>query len=331
VRNHLLDNSKVAFLILVVFGHLLEVARGTSASSQALYLFLYGVHIPGLVFLSGVFAHREISAAALSSSVRLLLIPFIVFEVVYEGFHLLTYGTVSHYASGCEPHWLLWYLLSLFMWRLILPVVLLFRAPLLCSVGLALGASCFEQAGYYLGISRTLVFFPFFVLGALWRERLGAVTSSWLKQACAVVVLSAGLYLAFCLRGEDPGWVYGSKSFAALGVGSLEGVLIRLGLYGASGLAVFSVIYLMPRSETPLGQRAGNMIWVYLWHGVLVRLGEGAGVFHALNALQPAVLYLLYSTTAIGMFVVLSSNAVKTFSEKVVVVPLGRLLLKSPH
>ena len=63
------------------------------------------------------------------------------------------------------PYWLLWYLLSLAGWRLLLPVFARLKRPLTFAVALAVAVGCASEVGYYLSLSRTLVFFPMFVLG----------------------------------------------------------------------------------------------------------------------------------------------------------------------
>lgn len=187
MRNHLLDNAKAAFMVMVVLGHLIEPLRGVHATHPALYIYLYAIHVPGLVLLSGAVAHRELTFSELARNARSLLVPFVAFELLYEGLYLFMHGKVSSYAQGFEPYWLLWYLPSLFLWRVMFPIVCLLRAPLLISILAALSASCSEETGYFLGISRTLVLFPFFVVGALWRSALTKAAPSHFSEQSPVL------------------------------------------------------------------------------------------------------------------------------------------------
>lgn len=318
MRNHLLDNAKAAFVVMVVLGHLIEPMRTASATNQALYLYLYAVHIPGLVLLSGAVSHQELTLAAIRKSARIIFIPFLAFELLYEALYALTHDQMSPYAEGFQPYWLLWYLPSLFLWRVMLPLVYRVRAPFLMSLSIGLGASCIDgMRGFFFDASRTLVLFPFFVAGYHWRSLPLIEARSTLMRALACGVLVCGAAVAFEFRGEYPHWLYGSESFAALGVPIALGASIRVGLYLFSVALVWAVISLLPRSETPLGQRSKNILYVYLWHGVFIRLADDSGFFGVVGTFPPALTYTMFSGLALLAFVLLSSGIVKKLTDRV--------------
>jgi fucose 4-O-acetylase-like acetyltransferase len=318
MRNHLLDNAKAAFVVMVVLGHLIEPIRTLSATNQALYLYLYAVHIPGLVLLSGAVSHQELTLAAIGKSARIIFIPFFAFELLYEALYALTHDHVSPYAEGFQPYWLLWYLPSLFLWRVMLPLVYRVRAPLLVSIFIGLGASCIDGLrGFFFDASRTLVWFPFFVAGYQWRSLLTAEAPSTLMRAVACGVLVGGVAVAFEFRGEYPHWLYGSETFTALGVTTVVGLSIRLGLYILSAALVWAVISLLPRSETPLGQRSKNILYVYLWHGIFIRLADDSGFFGVIGTFPPALTYALFCVVALLAFFLLSSSIATRLTDRV--------------
>jgi hypothetical protein len=51
------------------------------------------------------------------------LVPLIVFSILYEVFDRVLFGKFSNYAARLYPYWILWFLWSLLIWRIILPVV----------------------------------------------------------------------------------------------------------------------------------------------------------------------------------------------------------------
>jgi fucose 4-O-acetylase-like acetyltransferase len=318
MRNHLLDNAKAAFMVMVVLGHLLEPMRVMSGTTQALYLYLYAFHIPGLALLSGAVWQPTLSTAAVRKSARDLLVPVLVFEVLYEALYAFNHGHISPYAQGFQPYWLLWYLPSLFLWRLILPLVCSVRVPLIASILIGVVAGCTEgMQGFFFDASRTLVLFPFFVAGYQWRSILHIQVPSTLTRVLAGGILICGAALAFEFRGEYPNWLYGSECFAAFGVPLAVGAAIRVALYIFSAALVWAVISLLPRSETPLGQRSANILYVYLWHGIFIRAADDSGLFGLVGTFPPALTYTMFSGLALLAFVLLSSGIVKRLTDRV--------------
>lgn len=319
MRNHLLDNSKAALMVMVVLGHLLEPVRVVSGINQALYLYLYAFHIQGLALLSGAVSQPTLSTAVVRKSARGLLVPFLVFELLYEALYAFNHdGHMSPYTQSFEPYWLLWYLPSLFLWRLMLPLVCSVRVPLIASILIGVVAGCTESMqGFFFDASRTLVLFPFFVAGYQWRSILVVRARSTLMRALAAGILICGAAMAFELRGEYPHWLYGSESFAALGVPLAVGAAIRVGLYIFSGALVWALISLLPRSETPLGRRSANILYVYLWHGILIRIADDSGLFSCVSSIPTVLMCTLLSALALLAFALLSSDIIRRTTDRV--------------
>jgi len=92
-----------------------------------------------------------------------LVIPYFVYELVY--YFLYTLVLDKHTGLYFDrPKFSLWYLMALFVWRLLAPVIrkVPYHMPLLFAGGLLIG---FVGLGNYLSIPRILFFFPVF----LWR------------------------------------------------------------------------------------------------------------------------------------------------------------------
>jgi fucose 4-O-acetylase-like acetyltransferase len=149
-RNYLLDNAKITLIFLVVFGHSLELVTN-SPVLKTVYLLIYSFHIPMFVLISGMLTKTELTKKVLFGQVSSLLIPLLVFEVLYELLEFARYDTLSHYTLNLQPYWMLWFLWSLFFWKLLLPVLCCFRFPVIISLIIGVGAGYCSQTGYYLG------------------------------------------------------------------------------------------------------------------------------------------------------------------------------------
>ena len=170
-RNYRMDNLKCLLIFAVVFGHMLELFMGKNDGFKVIYLVIYSFHMPLFAFVSGVFARYS------PEKIRNHLIyPYVVFQILYLLFanNVLEKETEVQFTT---PYWLLWYLFASIAWNLLLPLVqgggftwrkkaVVLAAAFLA--GILIGFD--DKAGYYLSFSRIVEFFPYFLMGAYYRE-----------------------------------------------------------------------------------------------------------------------------------------------------------------
>ena len=110
------DNVRAVLILLVVFGHMLELCQGDLPKLvyQAIYIF----HMPVFIFVTGYFAKFKPRA------ILILAASYVVFQTLYV---LFDWG-VLHGASGelslqyLTPYWIMWYLLVTVFCYLLVPV-----------------------------------------------------------------------------------------------------------------------------------------------------------------------------------------------------------------
>lgn len=161
-RDARFDNLKGILIFLVVFGHLLELVGGPAAAW--LYRLIYSFHMPAFVFCSGWFARFDAARFF-----RRLLYPYLVYQTLYLLFdRLVLHGDAP--LQYTTPYWLLWYLFSMMLWTLLLPLIDGVKSPkaaLLACLAAALASGFDPTIGYNMSLSRTLVLLPFFAAGHL--------------------------------------------------------------------------------------------------------------------------------------------------------------------
>lgn len=305
-----LDNARFVLIALVVAGHLLEPLVDTGSLTAALYRWIYLFHMPAFVLISGALSKPNMRGRRAMKLATGLLVPYLVFQTLYPAWDAWLFGTGwSH--DYLTPYWLLWYLVSLACWRLLLPLFARLKFALPLAVTIALAAGVAPWIGYPLSLSRTLVFFPLFLLGHL----IGAQRLQWMGRArstqiVATLVLLTAAAGAWLLRDVDPEWLYAATGYAALGSTPLPGAAARLALLAASAACALAMIALMPRRTrwAGLGRRS---LTAYLVHGFLVRGLIAAGAFTWIGSAlpQPAQLAMCV-VAALLIAMVLSSRAV---------------------
>lgn len=276
MREYKYDNIRFVLIALVVLGHLIEISNGIP-HRLLLYKFIYTFHMPAFIFLSGLMSsfHRE-------RIVFKLLVPYIVMQCAYTLF--LNWLTDSNTEiSFTTPYWILWYILALTVYTCLIPVYSTGSARgafsiLSFSIVLALLAGYDNSIGYYLSLSRIIVFQPFFLLGFYcrkfhWLDKVRQLAdlpfSVSMLSACAVFMI----FWLYLYQSGVPDPVFsGSQPYSALGYG--------LRVRAAITAAAFSAIFLlMGVSEkyldlkipimTTLGQ---NTLGIFLFHGFVVQL-----------------------------------------------------------
>src|SRR5688572_26292294 len=179
VRASKLDNVKLFLIVLVVVGHAIEPVIGASRVLKALYDFIYVFHMPLFVGLAGHFARAELKAEDRRKLLATTLLPYLLFQLLYRALDVFTSANGTFAYQPMTPYWILWFLFSLLWWRASLPFVLHVRWAPAVVVIVALLAGATPQVSYFFSLSRTLVFFPFFLLGHL-------TPRAWLEKAAPV-------------------------------------------------------------------------------------------------------------------------------------------------
>jgi fucose 4-O-acetylase-like acetyltransferase len=309
-RYPVLDNARFVLISLVVAGHLLEQLADQGPAAAALYRWIYLFHMPAFVLISGAVSKSTLTRRRVFALATGLLLPYVIFQTLYPAWDAWLFHTGDWSQGYLTPYWLLWYLPSLACWRLLLPVFARLKSALPLAVAIALAAGLAPWIGYPLSLSRTLVFFPLFLLGhRLGGQRLQQLGDSVGRKAMALAVLVAAAVTAWLLRDLDPQWLYASVGYGALDVAAWPGICVRLALLTVSASCALAVLALAPRQTAPRGL-GRHSLTAYLVHGLLVRALVAAGVFVWLSGALPQPIGLLACLVAGGLIAGLLSTRV---------------------
>lgn len=271
-RTAYFDNAKFILIFLVVFGHMIQPFVSQSQDLNTLYTWIYTFHMPAFIFLSGFFAKGNGNIQYILKLAKKLVIPYIIFQVLYTAYYFFIGKSNWLTDHIFYPHWSLWFLFSLFCWHLLL--ILYRKMPPFIGISLAvfLGViiGYFEQVDHEFSLSRTFVFFPYFLLG-YWvsTDQLKLLKKHGIKIASIIIMVIAALIIYFS-PVIDIGWLLGSKPYTVLGAEAI-GSVARLLVYVTSAIMTMAILSWIPRKRfafTTLGERT---MYVYLLHGFIVQ------------------------------------------------------------
>lgn len=298
MRNEKIDNLKGMMMLLVVYGHLLELIMDHGAA-KFLYEWIYTFHMPLFLFLTGYFFGFDIKKIILQ-----LIYPYIIFQTLYLLFarYILHTDEALQYTT---PYWLLWYLFAViifnFMAYFCQPEALKGEiAFLIGTVMIAIIAGFAGGIERAFSLSRIQVFFPFFLFGRYfhnWQIRgkkkeqteqqelkeqqteqyTGQQTANCRKGkaytiCCSIsVLITAGytVWLLFSYNQFQNKWFYEAGSYQSQG-SSPQFRLLQMGIAAAFVLAFY---YLVPNRKLFFFNKIGkNTLQVFLLHGFLIKI-----------------------------------------------------------
>lgn len=272
-RDPWLDNAKTVLIVVVVVGHAVILLPAGDLRSQ-LYDFIYYFHIPAFVVLTGYLSRSFAwNRRHLTALVYTLVVPYVLFEWLMANFRVLI-GEVSSIEVlqplWLNPHWPMWYLIVLVIWRLATPVLKLHWAMVPASVVVSLLAGSVNLELFDL--NRALGLLPFFVIGLhLPRAALAAA------QARGTGLLGlAVLAWIWWLAGHTDDhwgtqWLYYRAPYDELGATFGDGVWIRLRLLGIGLAGTLALLSLVPRRRGRFTKAGYYTMGVYLLHGFVLR------------------------------------------------------------
>lgn len=272
-REFYYDNAKFLLIFLVVIGHFITSFIGNGIIEQ-IYIFIYLFHMPAFILVSGYFAKGIYKPGYLKKVAQKLLIPYLLFQLIYSCYYFALYDENELTLQIFNPHWSLWFLLSMFCWYVLLYFYKEIKNRKLgmavaILVGLIVGY--IDDIGNYLSLSRTFVLFPIFLLGFyMKKEHFERLVSKQGKLLAAIALFAMILIIHFVLVDLPKEWMYGSKSYEKLGA-DWEGGVIRLLYYGMSFIMVFSILAFVPWKERFFSKWGARTLYVYLLHGFIIR------------------------------------------------------------
>ncbi|MCH1626358.1 acyltransferase family protein [Ferdinandcohnia quinoae] len=315
-RDFYFDNAKFILICLVVFGHFIQPFIHDHKLISTIYQFVYSFHMPAFILIAGYFAKGIKEDGYIMKITKKLLLPYLIFQSIYSIYYYFLYSGNELYIQPFNPHWSLWFLISLFCWNLLLYVFSKIHPFVAISIAILMGIAIgyFPFVGNFLSISRTFVFLPLFLLGYFAKKK----HFIYLKQPATMIVSAICLIIIFAIYYLNPeintGWLLGSKAYAALDMVQIGG-MIRLCFYCVSILSTFSFLSIIPKSKYFFTKWGTRTLYVYLLHGFAIKYFRNS---EWLEVVKESADFIFISLASLGLTLLLSSNLIKAISQPLI-------------
>ncbi|HDS3387575.1 TPA: acyltransferase family protein [Proteus mirabilis] len=300
-RNKKIDSIKGVLIFLVVFGHFLESMIGWKGNnSSALLHVIYSFHMPFFILISGYF----FSVNNFNKKFLGVLFVYIIYQTIYT-LPAIINGTLS-YRYFYEPNWIMWFLMSTLFWMSITKFIKNITLPvIIVSIICSLLVSMCHIDGHILSYMRTIVFYPFFIIGLYLKQRnIGVDSVSRLRVIPLILIFI--LFTSIFLYFDVDKWVlFGLYSYNDAGYTDVEGVLLRSLVFSYSALIIILLSRIIKESNilSYIGERS---LSIYLTHGIIVIVLNK--FIHLNDSVTSVILVLLLS---IAVTFVLSLNIIE--------------------
>jgi fucose 4-O-acetylase-like acetyltransferase len=313
------DNARWASITLVVIGHGIQRLTSGSDNALVLYLFIYAFHMPAFAIISGYFS--KATPPGRRQMIKLItdiLIPYVILQAIWSLVQYLAEGKKGF--NPAEPHWTLWFLLALAIFRVALPYLAMLRYPLVWAVIFSVGVGYLSSVDSTFSLSRAIGILPFFLLG--WKMRHWRIvdrwrvmrTRVWLIRGAALLVFATWLtllivYITPLRKFALQGWFMYDDSYSGLGENQWWAGFLRCGLILLAVILCASFFVLIPRRETWMTAFGQGTMYVYLLHSFILYPLRETGI---LKGEHSSAMWLLSMVLAcISISIALSSPLIR--------------------
>ncbi len=160
------DNVKFWLILAVVVEHFAEPYVGKSHMMTTMTVFLYGFHMPLFIFICGLFSKRVIQKPEFSGEkIGAYLALYMILKMFLYCIRLIC-GEIVSFQPLAEFH-APWFALSCACFIFITHLLKRYDRRVICIVVFVISclAGYHDKLGDFLCLSRTLVFYPFFLMG----------------------------------------------------------------------------------------------------------------------------------------------------------------------
>lgn len=322
-RLYKFDNAKFILILLVIFAHLLELILEESILARSIYIFIYSFHMPALIFIAGYFSKFELEFKTfLLKHTKRLLIPYLIFQLLYLNFNqLLLFEEINLSLFLKFPFWIMWFLFSLFSWEILSYFLLkikisAFKLFLIAGIA-AILIGFLNQFNRMFSLSRTVVFFPFFLFGYYFKQHFKAhkikeFLSEINKNQILLVFGAEIIFISLFLDSINLEIIYGALSYHNLNISLYYGLLSRIIFLSAAFINSFLFFKIIPASKSIISSYGARSIYPYLLHGFIVIIFKKYDLFSSFSPLLAIIIYLMLTVFLIIMLT--NSKVRKIFS-----------------
>lgn len=258
------DNFKGILIFLVVFGHFLYqyAIKCNGSLADDIFVVIYLFHMPAFIFASGYMSKSYRSQS--KKSLLKLLLYYLVFNTAMMLFLYVYKGSSINLLTPYNSYW---YLLSLIAWRATIKDLSKVKGILPISIAIAILIGFWPEFSNLLSIRRTIVFFPFFLLGYKYeKNKFNAMlknksTKKTIIYLSILLVVITGLFIFVNIKDISLNMLLMNSYKTPIDV------VYRMLIFIIAIIMIILILLVTPNKKIPLISNIGrNSLLIYLIH-----------------------------------------------------------------
>lgn len=285
----------------------MEYFRLDDPWGERLYVFIYLFHMPVFIFISGYFSKNLEKGRKTATTT--FLIPYLLLNT-FLSIILLSAGKIET-ISILNPGWTLWFLYSMFIWRLMLPDLIRVKHIMILSFLVSIFSGLLTEFGTYMALARTLGFLPYFLAGYFTTEKhVQKIRQLRYGKILSILVIAIGVMTAlhWVNVGLPAELLWGDRAYEAFTIPLYQNILADIALTLLAFGFILAFLILCTRKEhfyTPWGK---NTLSIYLLHIYLI----APVIYFTQYIPQHALRFILLLLASLGIVHFLSKPKVVT-------------------
>ncbi|MER1956659.1 MAG: acyltransferase family protein [Solibacillus sp.] len=266
-RDAYFDNAKALLIVGVVLGHTLSGMLGETRWMDSLYMFIYTFHMPAFIFVTGYYAKVLRTKRDWWKLIKSVVLPYFIFQFLYTAYYIYVLELSVTFNFFENLRWGLWFLVSLFCWRVLLPFFTRSKWMIVVALVISLIAGELPFINELFSLSRTVYFFVFFIAG--YHLSVDPLKKAGKRGKLIGVIVLVLIFISMYVMNDTSWreWLFGRLPYIELEPFIFgNGMLNRLTIYMICGVAMIAFLAAVPTKKyswTVIGQRT---MAIYLFH-----------------------------------------------------------------
>ena len=268
------DNAKGILIIFIILAHVLSLCSKYYNYSDDFFKFAALFMLQCFFFISAYFQSK--SKTPRKKRVLNLLKIYLLWQTIITIYYAFVLQIIDFNLNYLIPRYTLWFLITMIFYNMsewiLEKVSYKIMIPISIIIGLVVGF--IPIIGSTLSLSRTFVFFPFYVLG-YYAKDLNLLSKIKTKQVKTITIILSIIILIVILNYNSILSIKILKGkYSYFDIDNVNIILAceeRLLFYIVSIIVSIAFLNLVPKKESMLATLGRNTLYIYLTQGMILK------------------------------------------------------------
>ena len=268
------DNAKGILIIFIILAHVLSLCSKYYNYSDDFFKFAALFMLQCFFFISAYFSSQ--SKTSKKKRIVNLLKIYLLWQTIITIYYAFILNIVEFNLNYFVPRYTLWFLITMIFYNILelLLEKINYKIMIFISIGVGLLVGFIPIIGKTLSLSRTLVFFPFYVLGYYAKDvdLLSKIKAKKVKNIA--LILSIIIFLLILNYNNMLSIKILKGKYSYFDINSLsviEACMQRILFYILSIIVSIAFLNLIPKKESILTILGKNTLYIYLTQGMILK------------------------------------------------------------